>query len=78
MSLGELLTYSKRRRLRVGIATNGERRTATPNGRMVCIEARWPGGALYTAAIAEPGGFAELELAAADLLAELRHAEEPE
>jgi hypothetical protein len=75
MSLTELMAYAARRRIRVGIVTNARGREETVRPAMIAIEARTPAGE-FGAVIAAPRGFAELERAAGELLAELRSYED--
>lgn len=72
MSLAELTVYARRHRLRVGITTNALPRQPTVGARMIAVYVSRPNDYPLIAHIGDPGGFAELDAAADELLVILR------
>lgn len=73
MSLAELLAYGARRRIRIGLTTTSEGRSASPTPRLLTVEAT-SGAVRLWRPIGGDGGYADLDYAAGELLELLKAA----
>jgi hypothetical protein len=73
VSLAELLAYSSRRRIRIGITTTSEGREPSPVARMLTVEASMGAVQLWRP-IGGAGDYADLDQAAGELLELLKSA----